>query len=66
MRRRGLENPDIVVRDGQPVAVMLDIDVYRDMLERLEDAEDLAVLAEMRREPLDFKCLDDFLAECTL
>ena len=61
MRRRGWENPDVVVRDGKPVAVILDIRVYRDVLERLEDAEDLAMLEEMRRNPMEFKRLDDFL-----
>ncbi len=32
-------------------------------LERLEDAEDLKALAEMRKRPLSFKRLEDFLKE---
>ena len=43
--------------------MILDIDVYQEMLERLEDAEDLKMLAEMRQKPLKFKRLEDFLAE---
>ncbi len=47
--------PDIVFKDGKPAAVILDIDKYQEMLERLEDAEDLKILAQMREKPLKFK-----------
>jgi hypothetical protein len=43
--------------------VIIDIDDYQEMLERLEDAEDLKMLAEMRQKSLNFKKLEDFLAE---
>ena len=33
--------PEIVLREGKPAAVILDIDEYREMLERLEAVEDL-------------------------
>jgi hypothetical protein len=59
-KRKG---PEIVFREGKPTAVILDIDDYQEMLERLEDAEDLRMLAEMRQKPLKFKRLEDFLAE---
>ena len=55
--------PDIVLRDGRPTAVILDIDEYQDMLERLEDLDDLEMLKEMRERPLNFRKLDNFLAE---
>ncbi len=55
--------PQIVYEDGKPVAVILDIDVYREMLERLEDVEDLQMLEEMRSKPLSFRTVDGFLAE---
>jgi len=58
-------NPEIIVRDGKPVAVILDIDVYREMLEELEDIEDLKALEEMRSKPLKFRKLEDFLNEYT-
>ena len=56
--------PEIIIRDGKPSAVILDIEDYQEMLERLEDAEDLKMLEEMRRKPLEFKRLEDFLNEC--
>lgn len=55
--------PGLVVRDGKPVAVIMDIDEYQDILERLEDAEDLKMLEKMRKKPLQFRKLDDFLKE---
>jgi len=55
--------PQVVYEDGKPVAVILNIDVYREMLERLEDAEELEMLDEMRKRPLSFRSVDDFLAE---
>lgn len=55
--------PDIVLRDGKPVAVILDIDEYQEMLEQLEDTKDLKRLEEMRKKPLKFRKLEDFLKE---
>ena len=55
--------PEIVLRDGKPSAVILDIEEYQEMLERLEDVEDLKMLEEMRKKPLKFKRLEDFLKE---
>ena len=55
--------PEIIFRGGKPAAVILDIEAYQEMLERLEDAEDLKMLTEMRKKPLKFKKLEDFLAE---
>jgi len=57
------KEPEIIFREGKPAAVILDIDDYQEMIERLEDAEDLKILAEMRQKPLKFKRLEDFLAE---
>jgi PHD/YefM family antitoxin component YafN of YafNO toxin-antitoxin module len=58
------KTPEIVLRNGKPSAVILDIDDYREMLERLEDLEDLNMLKEMRKRPLKFRKLEDFLKEC--
>jgi PHD/YefM family antitoxin component YafN of YafNO toxin-antitoxin module len=55
--------PEIVLRGGNPSAVILDIEEYRQMLERLEDFEDLNMLKEMRKRPLKFRKLEDFLKE---
>ena len=56
-------NPDIILRDGKPAAVILDIVQYQEILERLEDVEDLKMLRAMRRRPLKFRKLEDFLRE---
>lgn len=61
-KRRG-RFPEVVLRNGKPAAVILDIDEYQEMLERLEDAEDLRMLKEMRKRPLRFRRLEDFLKE---
>jgi len=55
--------PDIVFREGKPVAVILDIDEYQELLEQLADKHDLKMLGEMRRKPLKFRKLEDFLKE---
>jgi PHD/YefM family antitoxin component YafN of YafNO toxin-antitoxin module len=55
--------PEIVLRDGRPVAVILDINEYKEMLERLDDAEDLKQLKNMRNRPLKFRPLAKFLSE---
>ncbi len=55
--------PEIVMRDGEPSAVILDIDEYREILERIEDVEDLEMLKKMREKSLKFRKLEDFLKE---
>jgi PHD/YefM family antitoxin component YafN of YafNO toxin-antitoxin module len=57
--------PEVVYRNGEPVAVILEIQEYQEMLERLEDIEDLELVREMRGRPLQFRALDDFLEEYT-
>jgi PHD/YefM family antitoxin component YafN of YafNO toxin-antitoxin module len=57
------KNPEIVLRDGKPVAVILNIEEYQEMLEQLEDIEDLKVLEKMRKKPLKFRRLEEFLGE---
>ena len=55
--------PELIVRDGKPVAVIVDIDEYREMLERLEDIDDLRAIEAMRDEPSRDRPLDEVLAE---
>ena len=55
------KTPEIVLREGKPSAVILDIDDYRETLERLEDIEDLNMFKEMTKRPIKFKRLEDFL-----
>ena len=61
--RKKKTEPEIVMRGGKPAAVILDIEEYRSLLERLEDAEDLRMLNAMRKRPLKFRKLEDFLKE---
>ena len=55
--------PEVVCREGKPTAVILDIEEYRKILERLEEMEDLKSLEEMRKRPLRFRKLEEFLKE---
>ena len=59
--RKKKTEPEIVMRGGKPAAVILDIEEYRSLLERLEDAEDLRMLNAMHKRPLKFRKLEDFL-----
>ena len=57
------QGPEIIIRNGKPRAVILDIDEYQEMLERLEDVDDLKMLQEMRQKPMTFRKLEEFLEE---
>jgi prevent-host-death family protein len=61
--KRKRKDPEIVMRGGRPAAVILSIDEYRKLLERVEDAEDLKTLRAMRKKPLKFRKLEDFLRD---
>lgn len=55
--------PEIVTRKGKAVSVILPIEVYQEMIERLEDADDIAWLKEARKKPQSLRKLDDVLAD---
>jgi prevent-host-death family protein len=55
--------PQLVMKNGKPNAVIIDIKDYRKMLERLEDKEDLDDLVKIRTITPSFRKFDDFLAE---
>gem|GEM_PF-261961 len=59
----GRTKPQIILKDGEPKAVILDINEYQELLERLEDKEDMEMLQTMREKPLTFRKLGEFLAE---
>ncbi len=61
--RGNRKTPEIILLESKPAAVILDIDEYRGMLERLEDVEDLRMLKRMRKKKLQYRKLDDFLKE---
>lgn len=55
--------PEIVTRNGKPVSVILPIKKYQEMIERLEDAADVAWLKRTRRKKLHFRPLAQVLAD---
>jgi len=55
--------PEIVTRKGKPVSVILPIKAYEEMMERLEDAADIAYLKKARTKPLSFRPFEDYLAK---
>lgn len=55
--------PEIITRKGKPVSVILPIKVYQELLERAEDAEDVAWLKRARRKNLRYRPLEDYLAK---
>jgi len=55
--------PEIVTKNGKPVSVILPINEYQEMLERLADAEDVAWLKRVRRKKLHFRPLEEVLAD---
>ncbi len=54
---------EVIYRDGKPSAVIIDLEEYREMLERLEEIDDLKAIEEMKKAPLQFRPLDEFLKE---
>ncbi|MFM2082158.1 MAG: hypothetical protein RL380_849 [Verrucomicrobiota bacterium] len=58
-----LLEPEIVTRKGKPVSVILSIKDYQELLERAEDAEDLACLKSARAKPLHYRPLENYLAD---
>lgn len=58
-----LPEPEIITRKGKAVSVILPIRTYREIMERLEDADDIAWLKKARRKPLHFRPLEDVLAD---
>ena len=57
------KNIEIIVKNGKPSRVILDIVEYKKLLERAENLEDIRMLGEMRKGQLKFKKLEDFLKE---
>ncbi len=55
--------PEIVTRNGKPVSVILPIKDYEELLERAEDAEDVAWLKQARRKKLNYRPLEEYLAK---
>ena len=61
--KTALAEPEIVTRRGKPVSVILPIKAYEALLERLEDAEDVAYLKKARASPLNYRPLQSVRKE---
>ncbi len=57
-----LPEPEIVTRKGKPVSVIIPIEAFQELLERIEDSEDVASFRRIRRKPLHYRPLEDYLA----
>ncbi len=55
--------PEIITRKGQARLRDPADQAYQEMLERLEDAEDVAWLRKMRKKPLQYRPLSEYLAD---
>jgi hypothetical protein len=54
--------PEVVMRRGKAVSVILPIKQYEEILERLEDAEDISYLRSARKKKLHYRPLESYLA----
>jgi len=55
------KEPEIVTRNGKPVSVIIPIKDYEELLERAEDAEDIAWLKRARKKKLHYRPLEEYL-----
>ena len=60
--KAALAEPQIVTCKGKPVSVIIPIEAYQELLERVEDAADVAWLRKARRRLLQYRSLDEYLA----
>jgi antitoxin Phd_YefM of type II toxin-antitoxin system len=60
--KRSFSEREIVTRKGKPVSVILPIKDYQELLERAEDAEDVAWLKRARRKKVQYRPLEEYLA----
>ena len=61
--KAALPEPELVTKNGKPVSVILPIKQYQEILERLEDADDVAWLKKARRKKLHYRPLEEVLAD---
>jgi PHD/YefM family antitoxin component YafN of YafNO toxin-antitoxin module len=57
------KEPEIVTRNGKPVSVIIPIEDYEELLERAEDAEDIAWLKRARKKKRSYRPLEEYLAK---
>ena len=55
--------PEIITRKGKPFSVIIPVKEDDEMLERMEEAEDVACLKTVRPRPLHYRPFADVLAD---
>ena len=63
MARKLKMKPQVIMKNGEPEAVIINIKDYRELLGRLEDKEDIADLERIRKGGLQVRKFSDFLME---
>ena len=58
-----MPEPEIITRKGKVVSVIVPIEVYQEIVERLEDADDIEWLKKARKKPQSYRKLDEVLAD---
>ena len=54
--------PKIILEKGKPVSVILDFDAYQKLLEKAEDIDDAKELLRLKKQKLNFRPLEKYLA----
>jgi PHD/YefM family antitoxin component YafN of YafNO toxin-antitoxin module len=55
--------PQVIMKNGEPETVIINIKDYRRLFERLEDKDDIADLEKIRKGGLHVRKFSDFLTE---
>jgi len=55
--------PQIITRNGKAVSVIVPVKEYEELLERAEDASDLKWLKRLRAGKIEYRPLEEYLAE---
>ena len=58
-----LTKTQVIVKNGKPKAVILDIKAYERLLEMAEDREDLMELRKIKKSRTSFRELEDYLGD---
>ncbi|MFH1196495.1 MAG: type II toxin-antitoxin system Phd/YefM family antitoxin [bacterium] len=62
-KKQKIKETEIIYRNDKPVSIILDIDRYKNMLERLDDIEDLEYINQIKKKNLSFRKCGEFLSE---
>lgn len=62
-KKISIKEPEVIYRNNKPVSVIIDIDKYYEMLDRLEDIDDLNYIESLKNKKLSFRNIDDILKE---